>query len=191
MNAFWMALTLCFGAEFGDKSQWLILGYATRFSLRQITLGICLGTALVLLMPAILGAWISRWLPAPWVAALSGLCFLVFAFWALRKESDSQTVHRRLPFPILAIAATLFISEFGDKTMLVTATLAASHAWLSVWLGATVGMILADLTAVALGRLLHRSLPERHLRWGAFVLFLAFAVWYFLKAMSGFRPSFS
>jgi Ca2+/H+ antiporter, TMEM165/GDT1 family len=55
--------------------------------------------------------------------------------------------------------------------------LASDHNWAGVWIGATLGMVLADGVAIAVGRLLHRRLPERLLHSIAALLFLLFGLW--------------
>lgn len=61
--------------------------------------------------------------------------------------------------------------------MLATVALASDHDWAGVWIGATVGMVLADGVAIAVGALLHKRLPERFLHSLASVLFLLFGLW--------------
>jgi uncharacterized membrane protein len=61
--------------------------------------------------------------------------------------------------------------------MLATVALASDHNWAGVWIGATVGMVLADGVAIVVGRLLHRRLPERFLHGVAALLFLLFGLW--------------
>ncbi|MUM23458.1 TMEM165/GDT1 family protein [Mycobacterium sp. CBMA271] len=47
--------------------------------------------------------------------------------------------------------------------MLATVALASDHQRNGVWLGARTGTVCADAVAIAVGALLHRSLPS-HLR---------------------------
>ena len=57
-----------------------------------------------------------------------------------------------------AISLTFFVSEFGDKTQLAVATLAATRNALFTWIGAVVGMVVADGVAIAAGAGLRRVL---------------------------------
>ena len=50
------------------------------------------------------------------------------------------------------------MSEFGDKTQLAVATLAATRNALFTWIGAVVGMVVADGVAIAAGAGLRRVL---------------------------------
>ena len=71
--------------------------------------------------------------------------------------------------------------------MLATVTLASDHNWAGVWIGATVGMVLADGVAIAVGAVLHKRLPERFLHSLASVLFLVFGLWLLFDGALGLR----
>ena len=55
-------------------------------------------------------------------------------------------------YVIFAVISSFVLAELGDKTMLATVALASDHNWAGVWIGATVGMVLADGVAIAVGR---------------------------------------
>ena len=80
-------------------------------------------------------------------------------------------------YVIFAVISSFVLAELGDKTMLATVALASDYNWAGVWIGATVGMVLADGVAIAVGALLHKRLPERFLHLMASVLFLVFGLW--------------
>jgi putative Ca2+/H+ antiporter (TMEM165/GDT1 family) len=71
------------------------------------------------------------------------------------------------------VTVTFFIAELGDKTMLATVTLAAGGASLiGVWLGSTVGMVLADAIAIVVGMAMGKRIPARTVKLGAAGIFL-------------------
>ena len=86
---------------------------------------------------------------------------------------------------IFAVISSFVLAELGDKTMLATVALASDHNWAGVWIGATVGMVLADGVAIVVGRLLHRRLPERVLHGAAALLFLLFGLWMLFDSALG------
>ena len=53
-----------------------------------------------------------------------------------------------------------------------------------VWLGSTVGMVVADGLAIVVGRALGRNLPEKAIRYGAAVLFFLFGAWLAVEAFT-------
>ena len=70
----------------------------------------------------------------------------------------------------------MFVAEFGDKTMLATATLAAKANPVFTWIGATIGIILAGTLGAVVGNVFGARLPERVLRIGSAAMFFVFGV---------------
>ena len=65
--------------------------------------------------------------------------------------------------------------------MLATITLAADHDWVGVWLGSTVGMVVADGLAILVGAVAGKHLPERLIQIVAAALFLFFGFYLLLE----------
>ena len=61
------------------------------------------------------------------------------------------------------------------------------HDWAGVWIGGTVGMVLADGLAVGVGTLLNQPLPEHLLHVLASLLFLMFGLWMLFDSALGWR----
>ncbi len=159
------AVALAFGAifiaEFGDKSQLLILAFATRYAARPVVLELVLAAAIVQGISVAVGAAVGAALPQAAVAVVSGLAFLAIAAWTLHgdadhdeAERDSATGARQLAGValVLTVAGTFIVAELGDKTMLATFALAASQGALPTWIGSTAGEIVANLVAVVVDR---------------------------------------
>ena len=85
------------------------------------------------------------------------------------------------------MVSSFVLAEMSDKTTLATVTLASDHDWTGVWIGTTVGMVLADGLAIGVGRLLHRRLPEHLLHVLAGLLFLMFGLWMLFDSALGWR----
>jgi len=80
----------------------------------------------------------------------------------------------------------IFLAELGDKTQLSTFAFASqSKSPLSVFLGASLALVLSSLIGVALGGLIGRFVPERVMKVLAAVVFLAFGVWTLVEAIRG------
>ena len=78
------------------------------------------------------------------------------------------------------------VAELGDKTMLATVTIASQQqAFVPVWLGSTLGMVLADGVAIWVGIVAGRRLPARAIQLGAAAIFLGFGVWTLARAFLG------
>jgi Ca2+/H+ antiporter, TMEM165/GDT1 family len=183
MGTFVAAVALAFGAifiaEFGDKSQLLILGFATRYAAGPVVLGLVLAAAVIQGASVLVGAAVGAVLPETVVAVVAGVAFLGVAAWTLRGDDDDgdgdegRMPERRLVgLALVGVVATTFvIGELGDKTMLATFALAASQGALPTWIGSTAGEIAANLVAVVVGRQVGQRLSPRAIRIGSATLF--------------------
>ena len=74
----------------------------------------------------------------------------------------------------------------GDKTQIATVSLAARfHNIVLVATGTTIGMMLANVPAVFLGRAATRIVPLNFVRIGAAVVFTGLGVWSLVEAIRG------
>ena len=163
-------------AEMGDKTQLVTLAFASRFSARLVLSGIFVATLLVHLFSVAIGELLGLALPTFWIGLAAGLAFIGFGLWTIRGDRlDDETTdarHRRFG-PFLTVAITFFLAELGDKTMLATVTLASQlRDFAPVWLGSTIGMVVADGLAVVVAIVAGRALPERAIRYGAAGIFV-------------------
>lgn len=176
MTAFLASIGYIFMAEMGDKTQLVALAFAARYPIRTVLAGVFWATLLVHLISVGLGAAASHTLPVFWIRLAAGLAFIGFGAWTLRGDrlGDEETRRRETYGPFLTVATTFFLAELGDKTMLATVTIASQYPSLAaVWMGSTLGMVLADGLAVWAGHALGLRLPERQIRYGAAAIFFA------------------
>jgi putative Ca2+/H+ antiporter (TMEM165/GDT1 family) len=168
-----------FIAEFGDKSQLLILAFATRYPAGPVIAGLVVAAAFIQGISVLVGATIGAVLPGQLVAIVAGIAFLAVAAWTLRGDADEEEeTPARAPVRRLAgiglaatVAATFVVGELGDKTMLVTFGLAASQGALATWIGSTIGEVAANLVAVVVGRQFGTRLSPDVVRLGSAALF--------------------
>ena len=175
MKALWLSLALVFLAEMGDNTQLVALGLATRYKPSTVLAGITLATAIIHLFSVWVGGLIGDFIPMMWIKVVAGLSFLGFAAWTLRGDEDDGSAHKEPPFgPLLTTTIIFFLAELGDKTQLMTISLATHGPFIPTWIGSTVGMVLADGLAIAAGLVLGKSIPEHKIKMvavGAFILF--------------------
>ena len=188
-----VSFAVIFVAELGDKSQLMALTFATRYRALPVLIGITVATAVVHAVSVGVGYLLGAAIPTFWISIVAAVAFVAFGLWTLRGDrltSDEQDKARRSGgSAVIAASVAFFLAELGDKTMLATITLATQYqGWggvVGVWTGSTVGMVVADGLAIAVGRLLGRNLPERAIRIGAAVLFFVFGVWLAYEAFAG------
>jgi len=179
MHPFLIALFFVFIAEMGDKTQLVALAFATRYAAQTVLVGVFAATLLVHLFSVVLGEIVGLALPAFWVKLLAGVAFLGFGLWTLRGDElgeDERVAERRFG-PGVTVAIAFFLAELGDKTMLATVTIASQqHDFAGVWLGSTLGMVVADGLAIIVGKVLGKQLPEKTIKYGAAAIFIVTGV---------------
>jgi len=175
-----VGLGVVFVAELGDKSQLMALAFAARYRLAPVLLGITAASAVVVGISVLLGAAVGEALPTDAVTVVAGVAFLAVAAWTLRGEDEDESADAATPTRSRSASFTVFgafvLAELGDKTMLATVTLATTNGLWGTWVGATLGMVGANLLAVAGGRALGARLSDRAVRLGAAALFAVFGV---------------
>ena len=174
---FLRAFVLIAVAEMGDKTQLLTLAFAARLPVRHVMGGVLIGTLANHALAVALGGAALLIIPVAWVKLAAGLSFIGFGLWILRGDRLRGSEEKRFGHPLLTVAVSFFIAEMGDKTQLATAVLAAEAAALvPVWLGSSLGMVVADGLAVGGGVALGRRLPARAIKAGATTLFVLFGL---------------
>ncbi|HEY5275031.1 MAG TPA: TMEM165/GDT1 family protein [Coriobacteriia bacterium] len=192
--AFAVATILIALAELGDKTQLLALALACRYKAWQVIVGIFFATLAIHLLSTIVGQLVGDVIPRFWLSLVTGLLFIGFGVWTLRGDSETDEEAPPARFgPIVTVGIAFFLAELGDKTQIMTISIAADPAavlrafgaagpaitdalrsvgltaqgldaaqtfW-GVWLGSTVGMMIADGIAILVGAVLGKKLPER------------------------------
>lgn len=165
MQAFWVSTGVVALAEMGDKTQLLAWVLAVRFKKPwPIVAGILVATLLNHGLAGALGGWITQAVNPATLRWVLGLSFFAMAVWTLvpDKIEDDETRMTQKMGVFSATLVTFFLAEMGDKTQLATVAMAAHYAN-PVWvvLGTTLGMLLADVPVVFLGKSLSPKIPMR------------------------------
>ncbi|MBO0679811.1 TMEM165/GDT1 family protein [Mycolicibacterium sp. S2-37] len=185
-----VSLAVVFVAELGDKSQLITMTYALRHRWWVVLSGVGIAAMLVHGLSVTIGHFLGLTLPERPIAFAAATAFLLFAVWTWRegRSGDDDEVRVAEPrFIIPAIISSFVLAELGDKTMLATVALASDRDPWGVWIGATIGMVLADGVAIVVGAMLHKKLPAGFLHGMASVLFLLFGLWMLFDAALGWR----
>jgi putative Ca2+/H+ antiporter (TMEM165/GDT1 family) len=184
LGAALVAFGVVFVAELGDKTQLLALNFGARYPLRVVVVGLTIGYATAGAVAAVVGGLLGAALPDRPLAIGGGIIFLVFAVLSLREgASDETTRIVRTSSAIASIAISIAVAEFGDKTQLATATLAARGHPLATWLGATGGEVAAGFIGAIAGSTIGSRLRPDVLRYASAAMFAIFGVVMLLSAL--------
>ncbi len=165
--------------EIGDKTQLLALILTLRF--RQplpIIAGILVATLANHGLAGLAGHWIRELLSPDMLRWVLGLSFIGVAIWALFPDRMDDDIEHRHAYGVFMVTLVMFcIAEIGDKTQVATVMLAARFPdLLSVICGTTLGMLIADVPAVLLGKAASPQLPLKAIRFLSAGIFLVLGV---------------
>jgi putative Ca2+/H+ antiporter (TMEM165/GDT1 family) len=192
LAAFVVALVLVAIAEFGDKTQMLTLVLSARYGARPVLLGVAAAIVALQLLAVIAGGLVGSLIPPAVLAWGTGLAFIGFGVWTLAAGEDDEDIDAEAERssgrgPIVGTAAAFFVAELGDKTQIMTMTIAANPAaaalalgplglglaasaradvgtLVAVWLGSVVGMLLVNGLAAIVGTALGSRLSPAIIR---------------------------
>jgi putative Ca2+/H+ antiporter (TMEM165/GDT1 family) len=180
MQALLTSLGIVFIAELGDKTQFLSLYLAATYRRPlPVLAGIFVATLASNIVASLFGRWIGEYLTPEILRWTLTLSFVAFAIWALLPErpdkKKEELAGQRGAF--LGTLFSFFVAELGDKTQIVTAALSARFdTVIMVVIGATAGMMLANLPAVIGGHYFAGKVPSRIANYIAAAIFLVQAV---------------
>jgi len=201
--AFVIAFVLVALAELGDKSQLLLLGFACRYRPLKVLAGAAMAIMLLQLVGVLVGSAVGALLPERIIAVVAGIMFVGFGIvtWRSADAADSEEGAGRVSRlgPVLTVAAAVLLAEFGDKTQLMTVSIAADPAAalrtlgalgsaieapatgttgtaFGVWLGSSLGFLAADGLAIIVGAVLGARLPKKAIARFSGVIFVLFGL---------------
>jgi putative Ca2+/H+ antiporter (TMEM165/GDT1 family) len=194
ISALLLSFAVIFVAERGDKTQLVAMTFALRYRWWVVLGAITVATTLVHVLSVAIGHYLGAALPGHLLGILAGAMFVFFGLWTLRGDSlsddEKSRVERAAGIAFFVVTSAFFLAELGDKTMLATITLAADNNWLAVWIGSTLGMVVADGLAIIVGAVAGKHLPERLIQIVAAALFLLFGVFMLLQNLFAGAPFF-
>ncbi len=153
---------LIFTAEMADKTQLMIMTLTNKYKLREVILGMICGVLLISALSVLAGDLIGTFIPLALVKLCAAAIFLIYGLLNLKPAKEEDAHSYQFHIPTLAIAFTFLIAELGDKTQLATVAFAADHMehHLAVFLGASLGLIAANLIGIFAGKLLLSHINE-------------------------------
>ena len=179
MEALLVSILAVTVGEIGDKTQLLALLLAARYRRPiPIVFGILVATLANHALAGLLGHWVVTHFSAEVLRWALGLSFLGIALWTLKPDEMDDTGIQESKYGVFMLTCvTFFLAEIGDKTQIATVALAAKYADLYlVVAGTTIGMLLADVPAVFLGKVASPNFPFKLVRWIAAGVFAVLGI---------------
>jgi Ca2+/H+ antiporter, TMEM165/GDT1 family len=187
MEAFLVSLTTISIAEIGDRTQLLSLLLAARYRRPlPIIAGILCATLANHAFAGFIGVWFGTLLKPKFLDIIVGISMIGMALWALKADKlDQDAAPSSAAGAFVATLTGFFLAEIGDKTQIATVALAAAYPNLpAVVGGTTLGMLVANVPVVILGKAFADRLPIKAIHFVASAsfmllgaLFLARALW--------------
>lgn len=176
MAVFIKALLLVVVAEMGDKTQLLAMAMASKYKAKQVLMGVLVATILNHALAVAVGNYLSTVIPMNIVKIVAAVSFIIFGLWTIRGDKLDEEEDKKVKFgPIITVAIAFFLAEMGDKTQLMTVTIAVeNHQPAFILMGTTVGMLVADSIGILAGAWMCRHIPEIYIKWAAGIVFMFF-----------------
>ena len=162
-------------AELGDKTQLSIISLSSNYRWHHVFAGAMLAFLAVDGISLAVGGPLLALLPMRFVLIVSGIVFIIFGIipFIIKKEKEDVKPHeRRSNLPLLACFSLISLMELGDKTQIITITLAAEISPILVLLGMALAFALLTGVAVIMGAKLLSRLPLKWLKIGTSALFI-------------------
>ncbi|OLS12509.1 MAG: hypothetical protein RBG13Loki_3871 [Promethearchaeota archaeon CR_4] len=179
---------ILFLAEIGDKTQLVVFNLTLKFKESwKVGFGATLGFAVIVTIGVYIGVIIEGFVPPRILNYISGAIFLILGIreiislrgeWRdhmknqeggasveIREEGEEKEAiakHKRLQKnPILAGFGFIFLMELGDKTQLMTISLASgSSSILEIWLGAFLALSSLAWVGAFFGGVIAKKVPK-------------------------------
>ncbi|MFW6358023.1 MAG: TMEM165/GDT1 family protein [Chroococcales cyanobacterium] len=196
LTGFTAGLLLITVSELGDKTFFIAMILASRYSREIVMIGVVAALALMTVLSVLIGQF-ATFLPERYITYLEISLFIGFGLKQLYDASQmssindgdeekeaAQEVQKRTKqlsdknpqFSLISTAFLMtFLAEWGDRTQIATITLSASNPPIGVTLGAVLGHTICAAIAVIGGKMLAKHISERVLVAVGGGLFLIFA----------------
>ena len=180
MDEFLLVLGAVFVGEIGDKTMLVCLWLVTVYAVRPVLIGVIPACFAVPLIGILMGVVFKTYFPETIIRLGGAALFLYLCYWSIREAQESDDFEKKPSrFGVIVDSfVVFFIAEMADRTQFITVVATTQGGdWVADWLGSAVGLVLANLVAIALYQFAGRNIPRRYVMYVAAVLFLASGVW--------------
>ncbi len=186
MEAFLVSISTISIAEIGDRTQLLSLVLAARYRRPlPIIAGIFCATLANHAVAGVVGVWFGNLLKPKILDIIVGISMIGMALWTLKPDKlDENATVGSAAGAFVATLTSFFVAEIGDKTQIATLALAAAYPnLLAVVSGTTLGMLVANVPVVILGKAFADRLPIKAIHYVASALFVILGALFLVRAL--------
>lgn len=190
---FFIAFSIVFISELGDKTQLLVLSFSSKDKIFKILLGVALGSFFSHGIAILFGSTVSLLENSSLqfiIGLITCLSFILMGILTLipKKEILSMENNKKENFfnkitslkinYCLLIAFCIAIGELGDKTFLASIGLGIQYPdfKISLILGAVSAMVICNFIAIIFGRFLNKYISQKSMEKLSGILFLIFGI---------------
>jgi len=194
---------ILFLGELGDKTQLIIFDLSLKYEKSwMVGIGATLGFAVIVTIGVILGGIITDVIPVFIISLVGGIIFIVLGIFeargirelwierknslkqinAIKHNSFNQEIKRSKWFSklskltdnaVLSSFLFIFLMELGDKTQILTISLASVNPSLfEIWLGSILALSFLAWLGVFLGALIVKKIPKLYIKLFSSTLFI-------------------
>lgn len=195
--AFVTSFILIVCAEMGDKTQLLVINFASKYRVYKVLVGIFIGALCSNAIAILIGTYINNVAGIDKIIQLvASLIFILFGiFNALEFRNDKKEEKGNFKIfssVIVTVALSIFLGELGDKTNLSTLALTTQfdQGYIYILLGATLAMVVSNVLSIFIGSVIQKRLPPKALNVLSTGLFMLFGVIGLTGVCNQYVPNF-